>query len=71
VPPLAHNNNTIVIITIITIITIIITIIISVALVTGSSSGVGAALVLMLADRGCDVVVNYASSAASAESVAT
>lgn len=41
-----------------------------VAIVTGSSSGVGAAVALALADRGCDVVVNYSRSAGSAENVA-
>lgn len=41
-----------------------------VAIVTGSSSGVGAETALRLAERGCDVVVNYRSSAAPAEAVA-
>ena len=40
------------------------------AIVTGSSSGVGAATARMLAARGCNVVVNYARSAAAAETVA-
>ena len=33
-----------------------------VAIVTGSSSGIGAAAVRMLADRGCNVVINYSKS---------
>lgn len=41
-----------------------------VAIVTGSSSGVGEATVKMLAARGCRVVVNYARSAEAAERVA-
>lgn len=41
-----------------------------VAIVTGSSSGVGAATVRLLASKGCHVVVNYASSAEAAEKVA-
>lgn len=41
-----------------------------VAIVTGSSSGVGAALVVMLAERGCDVVVNFSRSKGPAEQVA-
>lgn len=39
-------------------------------IVTGSSSGVGAATALKLAERGCNVVINYARSAAAAERVA-
>lgn len=39
------------------------------AIVTGSSSGVGAATVRMLAEKGCRVVVNYASSEAAAREV--
>lgn len=41
-----------------------------VAIVTGSSSGVGAAVVRLLAERGCDVVVNYSKSQGPAEKVA-
>ena len=41
-----------------------------VAIVTGSSSGVGAATVKLLASKGWHVVVNYASSADAAERVA-
>jgi 3-oxoacyl-[acyl-carrier protein] reductase len=40
------------------------------AIITGSSSGVGAALALKLADAGCDVLVNYAHSREAAEDVA-
>ena len=40
------------------------------AIVTGSSSGVGAATARMLAERGANVVVNYARSAEAAEAVA-
>lgn len=38
-----------------------------VALVTGSSTGIGRATAYVLAERGCKVVVNYASSHADAE----
>ena len=41
-----------------------------VAIVTGSSSGIGAAAVRMLAAKGCNVVVNYSRNAAPAEAVA-
>lgn len=41
-----------------------------VALVTGSATGVGAATVLALAQRGWNVVVNYSRSAAEAEATA-
>ena len=41
-----------------------------VAIVTGSSSGIGAAAVRMLADRGCNVVINYSRSEGPAEAVA-
>lgn len=41
-----------------------------VAIVTGSSSGVGEHTALQLAQRGCDVVVNYRGSRAAAEAVA-
>ncbi len=43
----------------------------AVAIVTGYSSGVGAATVKLLATKGCRVVVNYSRSAAAAEDVAT
>jgi 3-oxoacyl-[acyl-carrier protein] reductase len=42
----------------------------AVAIITGSSSGVGAATARMLAQRGCRVTVNYSRSAAAAEAVA-
>lgn len=41
-----------------------------VCIVTGSSSGIGAATALLFAQRGYDVVVNYASQATGAEQVA-
>jgi 3-oxoacyl-[acyl-carrier protein] reductase len=41
-----------------------------VALVTGASRGVGAAVTQMLADRGADVVINYRSKGSRAEAVA-
>ena len=41
-----------------------------VAIVTGSSSGVGAATVKLLASKGCHVVVNYSRSREAAEKVA-
>jgi len=41
-----------------------------VAIVTGSATGVGAATALRLAQRGFDVVINYAKSAAEAEASA-
>ena len=40
-----------------------------VALVTGSSSGIGAAVAIALAEAGADVVVNYARSSKGAEEV--
>ncbi len=40
------------------------------AIVTGSSSGIGAAAAKMLAERGCNVVINYTSSQAEAEETA-
>jgi len=40
-----------------------------VAVVTGSSRGIGKAIALSLASSGCNVVVNYAASAAAAEAV--
>ena len=40
------------------------------AVVTGSSRGIGAATALIFAQRGYNVVINYASSAAEAEEVA-
>lgn len=42
-----------------------------VALVTGSSSGVGAATARLLASKGCRVVINYAHSDAAAAQVAS
>lgn len=41
-----------------------------VAIVTGSSSGIGAATAVALAERGWSVVINYSKSAKEAESVA-
>lgn len=41
-----------------------------VCVVTGSSSGIGAATALLFAQRGCDVVINYAGNAEGAERVA-
>lgn len=41
-----------------------------VAIVTGSSSGVGAATARLLASLGCNVVINYNSNPAGAETVA-
>nr|WP_267358754.1 MULTISPECIES: SDR family NAD(P)-dependent oxidoreductase [unclassified Methylobacterium] len=40
-----------------------------VALVTGGSRGIGAAIVLLLAENGVDVVFSYAGSADAAEKV--
>lgn len=40
------------------------------AIVTGSATGVGAAAVLQLAERGCNVVINYTKSKAEAEETA-
>ena len=40
-----------------------------VALVTGGSRGIGAAIALALAEEGADVVISYASSAAKADSI--
>lgn len=37
------------------------------AIVTGSASGVGAATALALAERGCNIVINYSKSFAEAE----
>lgn len=42
-----------------------------VALVTGASRGVGAAVAQLLAQRGADVVINYRSKASRAEEIAT
>ncbi|MCY4565920.1 MAG: SDR family NAD(P)-dependent oxidoreductase, partial [Gammaproteobacteria bacterium] len=39
----------------------------AVVIVTGSSSGVGAACVRQLAEAGCNVVVNYSRNADGAE----
>ncbi len=41
-----------------------------VIIVTGSSSGVGAATARLLAARGCHVVINYSSSEQAARKVA-
>lgn len=38
-----------------------------VAIVTGSATGLGAAVALQLADRGCNVVINYTKSEAEAK----
>ena len=42
----------------------------AVAIVTGSSSGVGAATAKLLASKGCHVVINYAHSQGGAEATA-
>lgn len=42
-----------------------------VALVTGASRGVGAAVAQLLAQRGADIVINYRSKASRAEEIAT
>ncbi len=42
-----------------------------VAIVTGSSSGVGAATAKLLASQGCNVVINFNSNRAGADAVAT
>jgi 3-oxoacyl-[acyl-carrier protein] reductase len=41
-----------------------------VAIITGSATGVGAAAAIMLAQRGCNVVINYTRSKAEAEETA-
>ena len=41
-----------------------------VAIVTGSATGVGAAAAIMLAERGCNVVINYTRSEAEARETA-
>ncbi len=40
------------------------------AIVTGSATGVGAATAILLANKGCNVVVNYSKSKAEAEATA-
>lgn len=42
-----------------------------VAIITGSATGVGAAAAIMLAGRGCQVVINYTRSEAEAEDTAS
>lgn len=42
-----------------------------VAIVTGSATGLGAAVALQLADRGCNVVINYTKSEAEAKETLT
>ncbi|MFH1950417.1 MAG: 3-oxoacyl-ACP reductase family protein [Pseudomonadota bacterium] len=42
-----------------------------VALITGSSRGIGRAIAILLAQKGADVVVNYASNAKAAQEVLT
>jgi 3-oxoacyl-[acyl-carrier protein] reductase len=42
-----------------------------VAIITGSATGVGAAAAIMLAGRGCQVVINYTRSKAEAEDTAS
>ena len=41
-----------------------------VAIVTGSATGVGAAAAIMLAEKGCNVVINYTRSKDDAEETA-
>lgn len=41
-----------------------------VAIVTGSASGIGSATAILLAERGCNVVINYTKSTKEAESTA-
>ncbi len=41
-----------------------------VAIVTGSATGVGAAAAIMLAEKGCNVVINYTRSKDEAEATA-
>lgn len=43
----------------------------AVAIVTGSSSGIGAAIARALAEQGCHVVINYSRNVAGARAVAT
>jgi NAD(P)-dependent dehydrogenase (short-subunit alcohol dehydrogenase family) len=40
-----------------------------IAIVTGSSRGIGAAIAAALGEAGCNVVVNYAASAGAADKV--
>ena len=41
-----------------------------VAIITGSATGVGAAAAIMLAERGCNVIINYTRSKDEAEETA-
>ena len=41
------------------------------AIVTGSATGVGAATAIMLAERGCNVLINYSKSETEARKTAS